>query len=59
MMVLRVYSKALIGLPLGVHNDDDDGNNETNDSVYDDIDNDDGVESLFKSINWTPTRRAQ
>ena len=53
LMTMRLYSKALIGLPPGVHNDDDDGND---DSINDDDDDD---ETLFKGINWTPTRRAQ
>ena len=33
MMTMRLYSKALIGLPLGVHNDDD-----GNDDGYNDDD---------------------
>ena len=50
-MMTRIYSKALIGLPLGVHNDDDDDD--------DGNDDDDASPILFKGINWTPTRRAQ
>ena len=41
------------------HDDDADDDDDDDDNDDDDNDDDDASPILFKSINWTPTRRAQ